>query len=83
MKSVITILLMKVQARVGKFLTFWFIIIFFNTLGMLKGGIPDINLGPWASCLLMFIVSLLSFLYGLNIRLQDICERGFNEDDKR
>lgn len=83
MKSVITLLLMMVQARFGKFLTFWFIVTFLNTWGMLKGGTPDIRLGPWGSWLLMFIVSLLSFLYGLNMRLEDICERGFDDGDKK
>ena len=83
MKSVITILLMIIQARFGKFLTFWFIVTFLNTWGMLSGGTPDIRLGIWGSWLLMFIVSLLSFLYGLNMRLEDICERGFDEDNKK
>lgn len=83
MKSVITILLMMAQARFGKFLKFWFIVTFLNTWGMLNGGTPDIRLGIWGSWLLMFIVSLLSFLYGLNMRLEDICERGFDEDDKK
>lgn len=82
MKTVITLLLMMVQARFGKFLSFWFVIVCLNLLGEWTKS-PSIRLGPLGSWLFMFIISLLSFLYGLNMRLEDICERGFDEDNKK
>jgi len=81
MKSAITILLMMVQSRFSKFLGFWFFFVCFNLLGE-WAEIPNIRLGPLASWLFMFIISLISFLYGMKMRLQDICERGFDEVDK-
>lgn len=79
MKSVITILLMMVQARFSKFFVFWSLIYL--------GGWWRYGWGSDAGKLfivsIVFIVSFLSFLYGLNMRLQEICERGFNEEDKK
>lgn len=79
MKSVITILLMMVRARFSKFFGFWSLIYL--------GGWWRYDWGSDAGKLfivsIVFIVSLLSFLYGLNMRLQDICERGFDGDNKK
>jgi len=81
LKSVITILLMMVQARFSKFIDFWFITALLCIFGVWKGS-PSIRLGPIVTLLVMFIISLLSFFYGLNMRLSDICERGFDKDGK-
>jgi len=75
LKSVLTILLMMVQARFSKFFCFWFLI---YIGGCWRYGWGS-DIGKLFIIFVVFIVSFLSFLYGLNMRLADICKRGFEE----
>lgn len=79
MKSVITILLMMVRARFIKFLGFWFLIY----IGGCWRYDWNSNIEKNFIFVVWFVISLLSFFYGLNMRLQDICERGFDEGNKK
>lgn len=77
LKSVLTILLMMVQARFSKFIRFWLITAWLSILTSLLGWkiSQRISLGPISTLLVMFTISILSFFYGLNMRLADICEQ--------
>lgn len=79
MKSVITILLMMVRARFSKFFGFWSLIYIGGCWCYGWGS----DVGKLFIIFVVFIVSFLSFLYGLNMRLEDICERGFEEGNKK